>query len=34
VRVRASLAGHRSIALTQGYIDVNHNMKRSAVELI
>jgi integrase/recombinase XerD len=34
VRVLASLAGHRSIAVTQKYIDVNDDMKRSAVELI
>lgn len=34
VRVLASLAGHRSIATTQRYIDVNHEMKRTAVELI
>ena len=34
VRVLASLAGHRSIAVTQRYIDVNDNMKRHAVELI
>lgn len=34
VRVLASLAGHRSIATTQRYIDVNDDMKRSAVELI
>ncbi len=34
VRVLASLAGHRSIATTQRYIDVNDEMKRSAVELI
>ena len=34
VRVLASLAGHRSIAVTQTYIDVNDEMKRSAVELI
>ena len=33
VRVLASLAGHRSIATTQAYIDVNDEMKRSAVEL-
>lgn len=34
VRVLASLAGHRSIATTQRYIDVNDEMKRQAVELI
>ena len=34
VRVLASLAGHRSIAITQIYIDVNDDMKRNAVELI
>lgn len=34
VRVLASLAGHRSIATTQRYIDVNDEMKRLAVELI
>lgn len=34
VRVLASLAGHRSIAITQKYIDVNDEMKRNAVELI
>ncbi|WP_043283540.1 tyrosine-type recombinase/integrase [Reyranella massiliensis] len=34
VRVLASLAGHRSIATTQAYIDVNDEMKRAAVELI
>ena len=34
VRVLASLAGHRSIAVTQAYIDVNDDMKRNAVELI
>jgi integrase/recombinase XerD len=33
VRVLASLAGHRSIATTQVYIDVNDDMKRRAVEL-
>jgi len=33
VRVLASLAGHRSIAVTQAYIDVNDDMKRRAVEL-
>jgi integrase/recombinase XerD len=34
VRVLASLAGHRSIAVTQAYIDVNDDMKRSAVALV
>jgi len=34
VRVLASLAGHKSIAVTQRYIDVNDEMKRNAVELI
>lgn len=34
VRVLASLAGHRSIAVTQKYIDVNDDMKRRAVELV
>lgn len=34
VRVLASLAGHRSISVTQRYIDVNDEMKRNAVELI
>lgn len=34
VRVLASLAGHRSIATTQHYIDVNDDMKRAAVQLI
>ena len=34
VRVLAGLAGHRSIAVTQRYIDVNDDMKRRAVELI
>ena len=34
VRVLASLAGHRSIAVTQSYIDVNDDMKRQAVELV
>lgn len=34
VRILASLAGHRSIAVTQRYIDVNDDMKRNAVELI
>jgi integrase/recombinase XerD len=34
VRVLASLAGHKSIATTQAYIDVNDAMKRAAVELV
>lgn len=34
VRILASLAGHKSIAVTQRYIDVNDEMKRNAVELI
>ncbi len=34
VRVLASLAGHKSIATTQAYIDVNDEMKRAAVELL
>ncbi len=34
VRILASLAGHRSIAVTQSYIDVNDEMKRNAVELV
>ena len=34
VRILASLAGHRSIAVAQRYIDVNDEQKRQAVELI
>lgn len=34
VRVLASLAGHRSIAVTQRYIDVNDDMLRNSVELL
>jgi integrase/recombinase XerD len=34
VRVLAKLAGHRSIAVTQAYIDVNSDMMRKAVELV
>lgn len=34
VRVLAALSGHRSIATTQRYIDVNDDMLRKAVELI
>ena len=34
VRVLAELAGHQSIATTQRYIDINHDMLRNAVELV
>lgn len=34
VRVLMALAGHRSIATTQRYIDINDEMQRVAVELI
>ena len=34
VRVLAELSGHRSIATTQRYIDVNDDMLRKAVELV
>lgn len=34
VRVLQELAGHRSLAVTQRYIDVNHAMLRNAVELV
>jgi len=34
VRVLMSLAGHKNIATTQAYIDVNDDMKRKAVELV
>ncbi len=34
VRVLMELAGHKNIATTQRYIDVNDEMKRKAVELI
>ena len=34
VRVLAALAGHRSIQVTQKYIDVNDVMMRNAVELL
>ena len=34
VRVLMSLAGHRSITTTQLYIDINDEMKRTAVNLI
>ena len=34
VRVLMELAGHSSMAVTQKYIEVNHSMMRSAVEMI
>lgn len=34
VRVLAELAGHRSIATTQRYIELNENVLRAAVELL
>jgi integrase/recombinase XerD len=34
VRVLMELAGHRSLAVTQKYIDVNPSMMRKAVELL
>lgn len=34
VRVLMALAGHRNIATTQRYIDVNDAMQRAAVELV
>jgi integrase/recombinase XerD len=34
VRVLAALAGHRSIATTQRYIELNDNVLRAAVELL
>ena len=34
VRVLQELAGHRSLAVTQRYIEVNHSMMRNAVELV
>ena len=34
VRVLMALAGHKSIATTQRYIDLNPKMMRSAVEMI
>jgi integrase/recombinase XerD len=34
VRVLAALAGHRSIAVTQRYIDVNDDMLRNSVEMV
>ena len=33
VRVLMALAGHKNIATTQAYIDVNDDMKRKAIEL-
>lgn len=34
VRVLAEISGHRSISVTQKYIDVNDDMKRNAVEMV
>ena len=34
VRVLMELAGHKSLAVTQKYIEVNHSMMRTAVELL
>jgi integrase/recombinase XerD len=34
VRILQELAGHRSLAVTQRYIEVNHQLMRNAVELI
>jgi integrase/recombinase XerD len=34
VRVLQELAGHRSLAVTQRYIEVNHQLMRNAVELL
>lgn len=34
VRVLAELAGHRSIATTQRYIELNENVLRAAIELV
>jgi integrase/recombinase XerD len=34
VRVLQELAGHRSLGVTQKYIEVNHQLMRNAVELI
>jgi integrase/recombinase XerD len=34
VRVLMSLAGHKSISVTQRYLDVNDDMQRNAVELL
>jgi integrase/recombinase XerD len=34
IHVLASLAGHRSIAVTNRYLTANDDMKRRAVELV
>jgi integrase/recombinase XerD len=34
VRVLAALAGHRNIATTQRYIELNDHVLRAAVELV
>jgi len=34
IRILASLAGHKSIAVTMKYLDANDDQKRNAVELI
>jgi integrase/recombinase XerD len=34
VRVLQELAGHRSLAVTQRYIEVNHQLMRNAVEMV
>ena len=34
VRVLMELAGHKSLAVTQRYIEVNHSMMRNAVEML
>ena len=34
VRVLQELAGHKSLAVTQRYIEVNHQLMRNAVELV
>jgi integrase/recombinase XerD len=34
VRVLQELAGHRSLSVTQRYIEVNHQLMRNAVELV
>ena len=34
VRVLAALAGHKSIATTQRYIELNENVLRAAVEMV
>jgi integrase/recombinase XerD len=34
VRVLQSLAGHRAMATTQCYIEVNYHMKRKAAQLV